>query len=196
MTLTKLKHLKKKDIERIGNIVADAFLAEPGPYPNFYNVDQAHCFFQETIRMLYKSHCLYALEDEAGFVAWFHKNHGIRWYHKLDYTIRLLQRVSLERMNAFIENGKEWDGYEKHYKNEKDFIDVFLVAVKKSEQGKGHFRELLIEPMEEAKRYKIPCILDTDSRKKKEKYEHIGFHTVKEMKLLDGTEMFILEYHE
>lgn len=194
MTVTKLKHLKKKDIERIGNIVADAFLAEPGPYPNFYNKEEARCFFQETIRMLYKSHCLYALEEDAGFVAWFHKNHGIRWYRKLDCTFRLLQRISIARMNAFIANNEKWDGCEKQYKKEKDYIDVFLVAVKKSQQGKGYLRKLLREPMDEAKRCGIPCILDTDSRQKKNKYEHVGFHVVKEMKLPDESEMFILEY--
>lgn len=192
--MKKLVCLKEKDIERIGNIVADAFMSEPGPYPNHLDSFQARCYFQETIRMLSKCKCLYALDQEEGFIAWFHKNQTPGFFQKLFFSIRLLSRISVEKINPFLTNVDAWDDYEKQYKKSKDYVDIFLVAVKKSEQGKGHLKELLKEPMAEAHRYNIPCILDTDSRVKKEKYEHEGFQVVKKGILSDGTEMFTLEY--
>lgn len=63
-------------------------------------------------------------------------------------------------------------------KEKKDFLKVEMLVVLKEYQGQGHMRKLMEFAYEKADEYGVPCILDTDSKDKLDKYCHLGMRHV------------------
>lgn len=189
-----LENLTKEETNRIGKEIAIAFMAEDGSFPRNMKKGETIAYFQAMVKMLVKCHCLYELEEGGAWISWFHKKQGPSLMRKILFSLDLNSRISINHMNAFLENVKDWEDYEHRYRKEKDYIDIFTLAVSLEKQGQGLLKKLLKDPMAEAEDKGCLCILDTDSRLKKEKYEHLGFHVSREGVCPDGTEMFTMVY--
>ena len=97
-------------------------------------------------------------------------------------TVHLLQKAQ-----------NNWEPTERRYKNNDDFVEVFLIAVRKEYQKQGYFRKMLEEPFELAQKRNTICVLDTDSIVKAEKYCHVGMRIIDRKIQKNGIEMFALE---
>ncbi|MCR5603782.1 MAG: GNAT family N-acetyltransferase [Lachnospiraceae bacterium] len=82
---------------------------------------------------------------------------------------------------------------EKNYRdNRKQFVQIELLAVRKEYQGKGFMRPLVETAFETAKKAKLPVIVSTDAKLKKDKYEHIGMKHVNTRMLGEKSFMYDL----
>lgn len=82
---------------------------------------------------------------------------------------------------------------EKTYRDsKKQFVQIELLAIKKDYQGKGFMRPLAETAFEVAKKGKLPVIVSTDARLKKDKYEHIGMKHVNTRTLGEKSYMYDL----
>lgn len=68
-------------------------------------------------------------------------------------------------------------------KEKKDYLQVFMLVVRKEYQGQGYMRKLMEFAYEKADQYRVPCILDTDAKNKLEKYCHLGMEHVATRKI-------------
>ena len=140
-------------------------------------------------------HALYALsEREEGYIVWHHKKAGMPWYRDIVLMIRFIRRLPPLVTQKMILIRKDWQDYTLAHANDRDYIDVSLIAVKKEYQGTGCLRKLLAEPFAEAERCGCACILDTDSSRKAAKYMHVGMQCEKDAVLESGVHMYTMRY--
>lgn len=97
----------------------------------------------------------------------------------------------LDIMKRFQAGGMSLEN--KYRKAKKNFVQIELLAVKKEYQGQGYMRPLMETAYEIADRDKLPVILSTDAKLKKDKYEHLGMNLVNTRKLADKSYMYDLE---
>ena len=69
-----------------------------------------------------------------------------------------------------------------------------MVMVLKEYQGKGYMHKILEHPFQEARSQGIPCVLDTDTLLKVEKYKRCGMKKVGMKKLKSGQYLYTMEY--
>lgn len=193
--MKRLENLKKEDFERIGREAGIAFISEKGPFRTYFNQDEAICYFRSLVKMAYRAGCLYASSDhEEGWMIHFRKHHGPNFLLKLQFSLSLNMYMNMTHMTRYMAALKPWKDYEEKYRHEKDYEDVFFVCVRRDCQGERYFRKMMQEIIETAADENIPCILDTDSVLKKDKYVHVGMRVTDHMTLSDGNEMYTLEY--
>ena len=187
------QNLTKKDIEGIGKQIAAAFLAESGAF-TVLPVDQAEKLFTVIVDTCYQSGHLYTTsENHEGFCVYWSKRERPGFWIQFKMGIQMLPCFSIQSGSAFLKTQNNWIPIEKRYKNEKDFVELFLLAVRKEYQGKGFFRKIMEEVFFEAEKRNCICILDTDSQTKADKYCHAGMHIVESKKQKSGLTMFALE---
>lgn len=191
-----IKNLSEEERKHTGAVIGSAFVHETGPFSSYFTEKEASAYFTCLIQMAVSSHCLYELDDGKGYVMYFRKHHGPSFFQKMLFAFRLCMCMDLEKMQKYMDALKDWKDYEEKYRHEKDYVDLFMVCIPEKEQGRGYLRELLKEPMQMAKERNIPCILDTDSDVKMQKYRHIGFRITDDMILPDGNHMYTMEYRK
>lgn len=77
-------------------------------------------------------------------------------------------------------------------KDKQAFIQVEMLAVKKSCQGQGHMRKLLEQAFALADEKGLPCILTTDAKLKRDKYMHLGMKLCNTRKVSEKTFLYDL----
>lgn len=194
--MKRIQNLSQEELEETGKRIGASFVHEAGPFSDYFTEREASAYFECLCRMAVSSHCLYELEDGKGYAVYFRKHRGPSGLQKLLFALRISMRIDLNRMQKYMDALKPWKDYEEKYRVEKDYVDLFMVCIPEEQQGKGYFRELLAEPLQIAEERNIPCILDTDSEVKMQKYRHIGFKVADEMVLSDGNHMYTMEYRK
>ncbi|MCM1561562.1 MAG: hypothetical protein NC123_18800 [Butyrivibrio sp.] len=106
---------------------------------------------------------------------------------------RFLCELSLAAILAVARSGGEQ--YAKIFKKERNYIAVSMVVVLREFQGKGFMHKVLEQPFAEAKEKNIPCVLDTDTPLKVEKYIRCGMELAGEKKLRHGGSLYAMAYN-
>ncbi|MCD8029133.1 MAG: GNAT family N-acetyltransferase, partial [Erysipelotrichaceae bacterium] len=150
------------------------------------------------VEYYYSMGLLYTTSDkQEGYVAYWYKHDEQDWgfniikvfFHMIYRYIKEIPYSSLKKVIPLMNNP-----YEKIYAHTKDYVVVSMLVVKREYQGQGYMRLLLKEPFQNAKNNHIPCILDTDTLLKVQKYQHLGMKLVEENKMLNGQIVYTLEY--
>ena len=68
-------------------------------------------------------------------------------------------------------------------KENKRFIQIEMLVVKREYQNKGYMRKLVQIAFDKADELGIPCIVSTDGVLKMQKYEHLGFNHYQDRRL-------------
>ena len=87
-----------------------------------------------------------------------------------------------------------WNDCESLFSNVENYLFVFVVAVKRQFQGQGFFRCMMEQVFKKADSLNFPCILDTDSERKANKYRAIGMKERQSAMLSNGEHMFTFSY--
>ena len=187
------QNLTKGDLRRIGGQVAQAFLGEEGCF-SVLSPETAEKLF--TLIVTTCNHCghLYTTsENQEGFCVWWTKKDRpgpwVQLKMGLKMAVILPMKAGLQMMNS----QNNWTPTEKRYAKNKDFVEVFLLAVRREYQGQGHFRSMLEEVFAQAEKRGTICVLDTDARQKAEKYIHVGLRLVDSRVQKSGVTMYALE---
>ncbi len=193
--MLKLVAYDQTRIQEIASVVSEAFMAEEGTYALFLDRKNCEAYMRCVIAMLVKSHCLYELEEGEGWIAYYDKKHTIGMLSQLQFATEVMFAVDLGQYEKVTRAMQPWVTSEKRFEKLKDYLSVFLVCVPKEKQGKGNFRKMMQMVFAQCAQRGIPCILDTDSACKKEKYEHLGMECVASMELEGGAEQYSLIYY-
>lgn len=191
--MIKVKNISESELKNIAKDICDAFMAEDGGFPRSFSYEDCLIFLEAEIRIICEIGRLYTFsENKEGYAAyWLKKDRpSLRKHFKMAYYI--LRKMPLKRYMVFANNMKGWKGYETIYKDE-DYVDFFMVAVKPEHQGKGLLRQALNDAFKLAEENGVKCVLDTDSKLKADKYQHVGMKLVKEQELESGIHMYTIE---
>ena len=191
--MEKVNFLSEEELIYIGRQIGEAFVAENDGIAANVPKEDAIKAFEIMTEYYYKSGVLFTTSDRhEGFLAYWHKNTKMNVKWAMHMVFRLLKEVSLRSVVRVAEAGGEL--YAKLYKKEKDYIAVSMVVVLKEYQGKGYMHKILEHPFQEARSQGIPCVLDTDTVLKVEKYERCGMKKVGKKKLKSGQYLYTMEY--
>lgn len=191
--MMKCENLSQEDIQRIGGWVSEAFLGEKGCFsvlPKEVGVKMFTCI----VKTCYECGHLYTTsENQEGFCVYWTKKERPGFWPQMKMVMEMATSIPLKVGFLLKDSQNNWKPTEKRYKKAKDFVEVFLIAVRKEYQGQGYFRKMLEEPFALAEEKGTICVLDTDSDVKAAKYEHVGMHIIDKKKQKSGIEMFALE---
>lgn len=195
--LMKVGRLTKEKEREIAHAAAEAFMSEEGSFPSSFTFREAEAYFRAVISMCAKAGKLYTTSPrEEGYIAFWRRRKGPGLFLSLRFCLQLFEGIRTEKMSAYADKLKNWKDYEEQFRKEKDYVNVFMVFVRREYQGQGFLKKLLAEPFRTAGEYGIPCILDTDAELKERKYVSAGMRRVKTGTLPDGTKMFTMVYRE
>ena len=193
--MIRLENLSKEDIHRIANTIAEAFLCEDGMITRSLNQKEASAYFEIMIKEAYKVNSLYATsEKEEGYCIYWHKGKGPSVWREIVAFFSYMKKISMLSLQKLVVSHHDWVDYEMQFQNEKDYLDVYLVVVKKEYQGQGYFMQIMNELKQIAQKDQVMMILDTDSELKAQKYMHAGMELVTEKILESGLHMYTLKY--
>lgn len=191
--MEKVDYLSEEELINIGRQIGEAFVAENDGIAINVPKEDAIKAFEIMTEYYYKSGVLFTTSDRhEGFLAYWHKNTKMNVKGAMHMVFRLLKEIPLRSVIRVAEGAGEL--YTKLYKKERDYIAVSMVVVLKGYQGKGYMHKILEHPFHEARSQGIPCVLDTDTLLKVEKYKRCGMKKVGRKKLKSGQYLYTMEY--
>ena len=190
--MIRLENLSKTDLQNIANTIAESFLCEDGMITRSLNLQEASAYFDIMISEAYRVNGLYATsEKQEGYCIYWHKGKGPSTWREILAFFTYMKRIPMYKL---VVSHHDWTDYEMQFQNEKDYLDVYLVVVRKEYQGQGFFRKMMEELMDIARKDHVIMILDTDSELKAQKYMHVGMEVVTKKVLESGLHMYTLKY--
>ncbi len=193
--MIKVENIDKEKLAEIGRSIGESFMAEPGVLVEGFTQKDGIAYFSVLTEICYNSGCLYSIsERHEGFIAYWTKDNKPALKYQFSMLFKLLSRVKLRSLINLVQALKGWSGYEDTYKDEDNYIAIFMLVVPKAFQGQGYMKTLLSMPFALAAEKNIPCLLDTDAQIKSDKYEKCGMKTIKRMSDDDVT-MFLMRFN-
>lgn len=193
--MIRLENISKTDLQNIANTIAESFLCEDGMITRSLNLREASAYFDIMISEAYRVNSLYATsEKQEGYCIYWHKGKGPSTWREILAFFTYMKRIPMYKLSNLVVSHHDWTDYEMQFQNEKDYLDVYLVVVRKEYQGQGFFRKMMEELMDIARQDHVIMILDTDSELKAQKYMHVGMEVVTEKVLESGLHMYTLKY--
>lgn len=192
--MIRCENLTPEDLTRIGSAIADAFLGEPGCF-TVLDREMAEKLFRCIAQIGYETGHLYTTgENQEGFCIYWTKAERPGLKYQLRVLLKMMTALSPEAGIRLKNSQNNWKPTEKRYRKHKDFVEVFLLAVRREYQGQGYFRQMLEEPFALAQQRGTVCVLDTDAGIKAEKYTHVGMRVVDSQVQRSGITMYAMEY--
>jgi predicted GNAT family acetyltransferase len=191
--MQKVEHMTKEELVKYGTLIGEAFVLEGDGIATTAPKEDIVKAFEIMTEYFYKSGVLYTTSDDhEGFLAYWRKNTKVKIKPMLHMIFRMLREMSFKGVMAVASSSGEL--YAKLYKKEKDYVAVSMVVVLREFQGKGYMKKVLEHPFAEADQAGIPCVLDTDTKLKREKYTKCGMRNTGEKKLKSGQYLYTMEY--
>ena len=190
-TLVKVENLTKEQLEHIPTQIGEAFAAEKGGITGIISHHTLREYIKIATEIAYESGYLYTI-DYKGYIVFYPKNKKIplRYHFKMAYKV--LKRIPFSEVCKYIKGISGWIGYEKIYRKQ-DYIAVFMLAIPLEFQGQGRMKPLLSHAFAEAEKKGVPCVLDTDTELKQDKYIKCGMHLKRKQLLKSGISVYVME---
>ena len=125
-----------------------------------------------------KSGLLYTIsEKQEGYIMISEPTSKISFIGMIDLVIGCIKGMGIKGSIHFFKDMKSsGESLENKLKKEnKRFIQIEMLVVKREYQNKGYMRKLVQIAFDKADELGIPCIVSTDGVLKMQKYEHLGF---------------------
>ena len=132
-----------------------------------------------------KSGWLYTTsENEEGYIMISEPTSKISFIGMIDLVIGCIKGMGIKGSIQFFKDMKSsGESLENKLKKEnKRFIQIEMLVVKREYQNKGYMRKLIQIAFDKADELGIPCIVSTDGVLKMQKYEHLGFNHYQDRK--------------
>lgn len=132
-----------------------------------------------------KSGWLYTTsENEEGYIMISEPTSKISFIGLIDLVIGCIKGMGIKGSIQFFKDMKSsGESLENKLKKEnKRFIQIEMLVVKREYQNKGYMRKLIQIAFDKADELGIPCIVSTDGVLKMQKYEHLGFNHYQDRK--------------
>ena len=155
-------------------------------YPGFPDRTRLMRYLKAIIRPALKSGAVYATsEKHEGIVIVTDTTRPPKTKYVLCMMLGLLRALGIKGFSSVMKRFQAGgESLERKYRNaKKDFVQVELLCIQKEFQGKGFMRQLLSQVYGIADAKKLPVIITTDAKLKKDKYVHLGMSEVCERKI-------------
>ena len=132
-----------------------------------------------------KSGWLYTIsEKQEGYIMISEPTSKISFIGMIDLVIGCIKGMGIKGSIHFFKDMKSsGESLENKLKKEnKRFIQIEMLVVKREYQNKGYMRKLVQIAFDKADELGIPCIVSTDGVLKMQKYEHLGFNHYQDRK--------------
>ncbi|MCD7880788.1 MAG: N-acetyltransferase [Clostridiales bacterium] len=195
--MIRLTNLTEEELKTIGRRIGGVFYDEGEGLFTRLDREDAITALEIMTECYYRLGVLYATsEQQEGYLAYWRKGEAKEWGVKmvrvsLHMAWRFLREIpfgALKKLLPLMSNP-----YEKLYQKEPDYVAISMVAVRRKFQGQGFLHMLLEEPFRIAQERKIPCVLDTDTALKVNKYISCGMKKTAETSIKDGGTMYTME---
>ena len=185
-----LYKLQKKDIPKVGAVLADAFQHDPvwkKVFEGESNIDQKFCaFFETPIRYCLKYGEVYTIsENIEGIAAWVPGDLADMTIWRLIRSgairsgIKMGAKLAKKMKTVFKQLQKD----RKENMREKLFIYLTIIGVASKFQGQGFGGKLLRALIEKSERVGFALYLETETEDNVKMYERFGFKLVKQITL-------------
>jgi len=185
-----LYKLQKKDMSKVGAILADAFQHDPVWNKVFKDEpkrdQKIRAFFETPIRYCLKYGEVYSpSENLEGIAAWVPGDLAEMPYWRV---IRSGAIISALKMGAKLGKKmspvfKQLDKDRKENMKERSFIYLQIIGVASKFQGQGFGGKMIRALIEKSERAGIPIYLETETEDNIKMYERFGFKVVKQITL-------------
>ena len=125
-----------------------------------------------------KSGWLYTIsENQEGYIMISEPTSKVSFLGMKNLIIGSFKGMGIKGAIQFFKDMKaSGESLENKLKREnKEFIQIEMLVVKREYQNKGYMRKLVQIAFDKADELGIPCIVSTDGILKMQKYEHLGF---------------------
>lgn len=135
-----------------------------------------------------KSGWLYTIsEKQEGYIMISEPSSKVSFLGMKDLIVGSIKSMGINGAIQFFKDmkssGKSLES--KLKKENKQFIQIEMLVVKREYQNKGYMRKLVQIAFDKADELGIPCIVSTDGILKMKKYEHLGFNHYQDRKFKD-----------
>ena len=164
-------------------------------YPGYPDRTRLVNYLVAMIKTANEYNGIYATSDnKEGIIILTDTMHPYPGVAMLKMMLRMMKALGFKNFSDIIKKFQAGGAsLEKTYRDSrKEFVQIELLAVKKEYQGKGFMRPLVETAFEVAKQEKLPVIVSTDAKLKKDKYEHIGMKHVNTRALGEKSFMYDL----
>lgn len=193
-----IKNLSKKELKDISSIAADGF--KNNPAFKFWGNDAARRkrvlteFFFIAFEQLVPSNMVYATsENYEGICAFWTKGSSLSIRQKIK-LVKLIRFFSFKQMQQISQQSSKIKRAEDYAKDEDDYLFVFMVVVQDEYQRQGYMRKMVEFLLQKSKERNIICILETDSKRNQEIYEHFGMNTIDIQQISPDLTYYILQF--
>jgi len=185
-----LYKLQKKDIPKVGAVLADAFQHDPvwkKVFEGESKIDQKFCaFFETPIRYCLKYGEVYTIsENLEGIAAWVPGDLADMTVWRLirSGAIRSGMKMGAKLAKKMKPVFKQLQKDRKENMKGKLFIYLLIIGVASKFQGQGFGGKLLRALIEKSERVGIALYLETEAEDNVKMYERFGFKLVKQITL-------------
>jgi len=185
-----LYKLQKKDIPKVGAVLADAFQHDPvwkKVFEGESKIDQKYCaFFETPIRYCLKYGEVYTIsENLEGIAAWVPGDLADMTIWRLirSGAIRSGMKMGAKLAKKMKPVFKQLQKDRKENMKGKLFIYLLIIGVASKFQGQGFGEKLLRSLIEKSERVGIALYLETETEDNVKMYEIFGFKLVKQITL-------------
>ena len=136
-----------------------------------------------------KSGWLYTIsEKEEGYIMISEPTSRISIIGLLNLLVGSIKGMGINGSIRFINDMKaSGESLESQLRKEnKPFIQIEMLVVKREYQNKGYMRKLIQIAFDKSDELGIPCIVSTDGILKMKKYEHLGFQHYQDRKFKEN----------
>lgn len=191
--MQKIKHMSQEELIKYGTLIGEAFALEGDGIAATASKEDIVKAFEIMTEYFYKSGVLYTTSDNyEGFLAYWRKNTKVKIRPMLHMIVRMIREMSFKGLMSVACSSSEL--YARLYKKEKDYVAVSMVVVLREYQGRGYMKKVLEHPFAEADRDGVFCVLDTDTKLKREKYIKCGMRNTGKKRLRSGQYLYTMEY--
>ncbi|MCR5148809.1 MAG: GNAT family N-acetyltransferase [Eubacterium sp.] len=164
-------------------------------YPGYPDKTRLINYLIAIIRTANEYNGVYATSDrKEGIIILTDTTHPYPGSAMIKMMWRMIRALGIKNfsnmMKKFQAGGASLE--KKYRKSKKQFVQIELLAVKKEYQGQGFMRPLVETAFEVARKGKLPVIVTTDAKIKKDKYAHIGMSHINTRNLGDRSFLYDL----
>ncbi len=183
--ISDLYEIKKKDIKKAANVLANAFYDDPIYNKIDIGEDKRRLISKLMIRFSFRyGNVVSTSENLEGVMAITPHDKDMTFLRIIRSGAFLISMklVSLQKMMGAVEKAMK---EAKKNLNLEPFIYLFIIGVSQEFQGNGFGGKLLRAIVEKAEIERKPMYLETQNEKNVSLYEKYGFHVVKKIDLPD-----------
>ncbi len=197
MAIIKINKLNKLELKIIKDIIADSFVSND----LFYNWGSEKQRYEDVkkymylfVDFVYKAKQLYANESLTAFIALEDSKKPKRLLQAM-MLLKMVFKIGRKKINKILNFVNQVSCSNARY-TKKAHIDCQMLCVKAEYQGTGMVWELVNFAKQVAREKNVPLLVDTDMKRYKEMYEHMGFYCYNSISASNGVTRYSLVYKE